>query len=306
MMQPSILWPLVIAMSAFALPDLAAPPSAGSLYWKAALSSRRKPSESPAVPHNTVMLKNLVLESEHIAAYNQVCELPEGTFAISYPQVVAAPLHMHVMTQGNFPLPLVGLVHLRNVINQKALLSAGNRYDVRVQIGDSRRSKLGIEVDLLTDYLADGESVWSAVTTVLHRIKSKDRGSKASAAAPTAVLAQYLPFNVSADTGRRYAPVAQDYNPIHLYPITAKALGFDRAIAHGMWSVARSLGLLLPQYVQSFGGMPAQLSIQFKQPLLLPGRVTLKHLDVGLGIDFDLLAREGGKTHLSGRLEGLI
>lgn len=293
------------AMPVHQLPDLSALPATGGLFWKAARSSRRKPGAEPVIPRNSVTLKNLVLRGEHVAAYNQVCELPEGTLAITYPQVVAAPLHMHVMTQPNFPLPLVGIVHLRNVIRQKALLSVGVPYDVQVQIGESRRTKLGIEVDLVTDYLSGGESLWTATTTVLHRIKVKERGSKAPAPPAAAVTAQYLPFSVPEDTGRRYAPVASDYNPIHLYPITARFLGFDRAIAHGMWSVARCLGLLLPDY----GGAPASLSIQFKQPLLLPGRVTLKQVSGGPGgqaVDFDLLSREGGKTHLSGRLEGLV
>jgi acyl dehydratase len=222
--------------------------------------------------------------------------------AMTYPQVVAAPLHMHVMTQANFPLPLVGLVHLRNRITQKAPLHVGVPYDVSVQIGESRRTKLGIEVDLLTTFLADGETLWSAVTTVLHRMKSLEKTRSAPPPPPVAVTARYQPFAAPEDTGRRYAAVSRDYNPIHLYPFTAKLLGFNRAIAHGMWSVARSLGLLLPDY----GGVPAELEIQFKQPLLLPGRVTLKQVRRGDGVDFDLLAREGGKTHLSGRLSGLI
>lgn len=290
-------------MPALVLPDLSVAPSVAPLFWKAALSSRRKPGDSPSIPNTSVTLKNFVLRGDDIAAYNAVCQLPEGAIAITYPQVVAAPLHMHVMTQPNFPLPLIGIVHLRNVITQRAHLSAGTPYDVRVQIGESRRSKLGIEVDLLTDYLADGESLWSAVTTVLHRVKAKGRGSKAPPpAALKAITASYQPFDVPENIGRRYAAVAQDYNPIHLYALTARFLGFDRAIAHGMWSVARSLGELLPTY----GGTPAKLSIQFKQPLLLPARVTLKEVKVGQGVDFDLLAREGGKTHLSGRLEGLI
>lgn len=289
-------------MSALALPDLSVLPKTGPLFWKAARSARRKPGDSPVIPANAVTLKNFALQAEHIAAYNAVCQLPAECLAITYPQVVAAPLHMHVMVQANFPLPLVGLVHLRNRITQHQPMAAGKPYDVQVQVGESRRTGLGIEVDLLTDYL-DGEKVlWTAVTTVLHRIKTQQRGAKVMTRPPPAVTAHYLPFDAPADTGRRYAPVAQDYNPIHLYPITAKFLGFDRAIAHGMWSVARSLGLLLPSY----GGMPAQLDVQFKQPLLLPGRVTLKHLRVGDGVDFELLAREGGKTHLSGRLTGLI
>lgn len=293
-------------MSAIVLPDLSVLPSTAPLFWKAALSSRRKPGESPEVPANVVTLKNFALQGDHIAAYNAVCQLPEGAIAITYPQVVAAPLHMHVMTQANFPLPLVGLVHLRNVITQKAALSAGTPYDVRVQVGESRRSKLGIEVDLLTDYLADGESLWSAVTTVLHRAKTKSRGSKAPPPTVAAVTAQYMPFSAPEDIGRRYAAVAQDYNPIHLHALTAKLLGFDRAIAHGMWSVARSLGLLLPAHIEAHGGSPTRLAIQFKQPLLLPGRVTLKQVQAGKAVDFDLLAREGGKTHLSGRLEGVL
>jgi acyl dehydratase len=293
-------------MPALVLPNLTTLPKTGPLFWKAALSSRRKPGQEPEIPNNVVTLKQLVLQADHIAAYNTVCELPEGTLAMTYPQVVAAPLHMHVMTQANFPLPLVGIVHLRNLITQKAPLEAGVPYDVRVQVGESRRTKLGIEVDLLTDYLDGDDVLWSAVTTVLHRIKSKARGAKSMVEVPPPVAAHYLPFKVPEDIGRRYAPVAQDYNPIHLYPLTAKFLGFDRAIAHGMWSVARSLGLLLPAYSEAFGGTPARMAIQFKQPLFLPGRVTLKQVTAGNGIDFDLLAREGGKTHLSGRLDGLV
>ena len=47
-----------------------------------------------------------------------------------------------------------------------------------------------------------------------------------------------------ADLGRRYAAVSGDRNPIHLYPLTAKALGFPRQIAHGMWSKARCVAAL--------------------------------------------------------------
>jgi acyl dehydratase len=107
---------------------------------------------------------------------------------------------------------------------------------------------------------------------------------------------------VPEDIGRRYVPVAKDYNPIHLYALTAKAFGFPRAIAHGMWSVARCLGELLPQLDHA----PSRLEVRFKQPLLLPSRVTLKFQTRNQGFDFDLLAREGGKLHLSGRLDGSL
>ena len=48
------------------------------------------------------------------------------------------------------------------------------------------------------------------------------------------------------------------------------------------------------------------LQDKLKQPLLLPSRVTLKFQARNQGFDFDLLAREGGKLHLSGRLDGSL
>ena len=51
-------------------------------------------------------------------------------------------------------------------------------------------------------------------------------------------------MRVPGDIGRRYAAVSGDRNPIHLYPLTARAFGFPRAIAHGMWLKARTLAAL--------------------------------------------------------------
>lgn len=288
--------------AALVLPDLTALPKTGPLFGRAALTARRKGKPSSGIPANAVTLRGLRFDPKHIAAYNAVCGLPEGTFALTYPQVLAAPLHMHVLIQPNYPFPLLGMVHIANVIEQKAAIDLDARYDLRVQVGESRRVPQGIEVDLRTELLAGTEPVWSAVTTVLHRLPGKPGARKSPPPAPPATAAQYRPFSVPEDIGRRYAPVAKDYNPIHLYALTAKAFGFPRAIAHGMWSVARCLGELLPQLEQA----PARLEVRFKQPLLLPSRVTLKFQARDQGFDFDLLAREGGKLHLSGRLDGSL
>jgi len=47
-------------------------------------------------------------------------------------------------------------------------------------------------------------------------------------------------FPVFKDTGLRFAAVVADYNPIHLYPWSAKLFGFKRAIAHGMFVAAKT------------------------------------------------------------------
>ncbi|WP_245784359.1 MaoC/PaaZ C-terminal domain-containing protein [Geodermatophilus amargosae] len=56
-------------------------------------------------------------------------------------------------------------------------------------------------------------------------------------------------------------------NPIHLSGPTARASGFRRAIAHGMWVTARALAALS-------GRLPDALTVDvgFREPLLLPRR----------------------------------
>lgn len=87
-------------------------------------------------------------------------------------------------------------------------------------------------------------------------------------------------------------------NPIHLSPLSARLFGYPRAIAHGMWSLARCAALLEPQ----LAGSPTRLDAAFKQPLFLPGRIALKHQAGAQGIDFSLLSRNADKVHLVGLL----
>ena len=73
--------------------------------------------------------------------------------------------------------------------------------------------------------------------------------------------------------GRRYGWLSGDLNPIHLADRGARMFGFDRAVAHGMWSMARAVaalgaGALAP---------PVQLHVEFKFPLFMPAVARLEH-----------------------------
>ncbi|MEV4947613.1 MaoC/PaaZ C-terminal domain-containing protein [Streptomyces sp. NPDC053755] len=96
-------------------------------------------------------------------------------------------------------------------------------------------------------------------------------------------------WHLASDLGRRYAGVSGDRNPIHLHPLTARAFGFPRTVAHGMWTFARCLAELDPD-----GGRPSARA-DFKAPVLLPGTVT--YATDGQG-HFRL--HRGGRTHLTG------
>ncbi len=277
---------------------LTALPDAQKLYLKAASTVLRRSKGRPSLPDLAVHVPGVNVDPEHLAQYDEICGFAaSGELPITFPHVMAGALHLHLMTQKPFPFPLLGLVHIRNQIRQTRPLLADERLDLDVRIGQSRDVRQGIEFDLLTDASVDGEVVWTEASTILHRIPGP-RGPVQRAPGVTAALTQYKKFAAPADIGRRYAAVGRDYNPIHLAPWSAKLFGFKRHIAHGMWSLAHCAALLQDE----LGQAPSELSVQFKQPLFLPGRAALKFGVSASGVDFALLAAGSDKTHLSGTL----
>ncbi len=276
-------------------------PAPGGLYSKALGTVGRKPGAAISIPKAEVAVACVRADGRKLAAYRKICGFENTSeLPITYPQVMAGPLHMWMMLRPEFPLPLMGLVHLRNEFEVKAPMAEGASYRVRVSVGGGRQTHLGFEADLVTQFEdEEGKLLYHALMTVLYRMKKKDGSPrKPKPPTPAAALAQYCSFEAPADIGRRYASISGDYNPIHMSGLTAKAFGFPRAIAHGMWSLARSAALL-----EQANGMAAhRLNVQFRQPLLLPGKVAVKYTNTGGGAEFQLLSRTSDKIHFSGSI----
>ena len=124
----------------------------------------------------------------------------------------------------------------------------------------------------------------------------EDHGSTDDDPSPTEVVPGRILWRLGGDVGRRYAGVSGDHNPIHLYPVTAKALGFPRQIAHGMWSLARCVAALENR-------LPDEVTVEaaFKKPILLPGTVGFGQDPVDDGIAFALTSPRSGAPHVVGR-----
>ena len=275
-------------------------PESGGLSLKAFGTLRRKPRADVALPRMAVSLDKVQFDAQRLRAYREICGFPEGgAVPITYPQVHAIGLQMHLLTQPQFPLPLIGLVHLKNRIVQERELGPDETPAMSVALVGDQVTERGREFDLQTTCTdGSGRAVWTAVATVLHRGKPGSKKRQGPPREEESHLSEYQAIEAPENIGRRYGRIAGDMNPIHLYPFTAKLLGFDRHIAHGMWTLARSCALLQPH----LGRAPRESTVQFRQPLFLPGRAALRYGPVGEGYDFTLIGRDSGKTHLNGSL----
>lgn len=282
-------------------------PSALPMMLRAALPAIPGVNQLPGIkksgdtlPELTFTRHDVPFDRARVAAYSEVCGFPlKDSVPITYPHMLAFPLHMAIMTDGSFPFPAMGLVHLENAITQHRAISVSERLQVTCRPANLRPHAKGRVFDILTTAHSGGELVWEETTTLL-RVGKGDKQATAPDRAFEVVPASGIEWNLPGDLGRRYAAVSGDHNPIHLYGVTAKAFGFPRQIAHGMWSTARCLAAL-------DGRLPDAVTVEvaFKKPVLLPGKVAFgsrRHED---GYAFSLTSPKSGAPHLLGRTTAL-
>jgi acyl dehydratase len=236
------------------------------------------------------------IERDRATEYAGVCGFPvKDTVALTYLHVLAFPLHMAILTDPTFPFPAVGAVHLANTITSHRPVGVGETVAVTVRADEVRAHPKGRTVDVVATIQCGAEVVWESTSTYLRR--GHGDADVVIAPGPTEIPPGRVTWGLPADLGRRYAAVSGDHNPIHLYALTAKALGFKRQIAHGMWSLARCVAALenrLPDAVTVDAG--------FRKPIFLPGSVGFgveRTTDGGLA--FALTSPQSGAPHLVGR-----
>ena len=276
--------------------ELNSPPRILPLYARAAAPMLPGASLLPflpggggEIPEIELVLAGVRAEPEAVAAYDRVCGFAlRDSLPPTYPHVLAFPLHMAVMADGDFPFGAVGLVHLENRIAQKRPIGAGEELTLTVRPTPLRPHAKGRTFSLLTEARVGEELVWESESTMLRRGNGDDGDAKKSygertpdsgPAASVADLPASAEWRLGGDLGRRYAAVSGDRNPIHMHALAAKPLGFPAAIAHGMWTKARCLAALGPRLPDSF-----TVEVAFRRPILLPG-----------GVEFGSRT-EGGRT----------
>ncbi|HVL01211.1 MAG TPA: MaoC/PaaZ C-terminal domain-containing protein [Dongiaceae bacterium] len=278
-------------------------PSTLNLYLRAATAKKAGRLQGDALPKVKVCLKNATANPKKLAMYRQVCGFPvSGSMPVTYPHILAFPLHMEILVNPLFPFPLLGLVHVRNEITQYRAIGNQEPLDIECELAGPHTVAKGLEFDIVTKVFGGGKLVWESVSTNLFRTKGNGEEKKDGEKKEDNFSADNIDFwNVPENIGRRYAKVSGDTNLIHIHAITAKMFGFPRAIAHGMWSKARALGALDSHLSKG----PFKVSVAFKLPVFLPNKVQFLYTSTGDHIEFRIKDQQGIKPHMAGTIETL-
>ena len=209
---------------------LAAVPSLSSLYANALGRSARlmvRPlTQSTTLPDVVYRVADVPVDAEQLVSYQRVLgdvaasdRLPAG-----FVHVLGFPVAMAVMAREDFPLPLLGMVHVANRVDQLRALHIGEALEVRAWAEHLAAHRKGTQVELVvevTGSAADGVA-WRGRSTYLARGRTLP-GLPAAPETPSAgtawgqeLLQPTAQWHLGADTGRRYAEVSGDRNPIHM------------------------------------------------------------------------------------------
>jgi acyl dehydratase len=276
--------------------ELDSAPNLPALFARAAVTARGRGGD---LPDTRLARTGVDVDPAQLAAYNRVCGFGlADVLPPTYPHILTFPLQVALMSDKAFPLALVGLVHVRNRIEVLRPIGTGETLDLEVWAERFAAHRAGATVDLCAKVSVGGAEVWRGRSTYLARKASApDDAPESEVAVEVGELpAGTIRWRVDGDTGRRYARVSGDVNPIHMSSLSAKALGFKKAIAHGMWLKARVLAALE-------GRLPAAMAVDvgFKKPLFLPSTVTLATAAVPPeGWDVAVRNEKVGTEHLVG------
>ena len=235
--------------------------------WRAALHRGAGIAPGQSIPPLLARAARIPGDAE---AYRRVCGFAAADpLPPTWPAVAARGLQLAVMTAASFPLPVLGIVHVRQQIRWTRPLAADEPLAACCRVEGHRVVRGGGEVDLHTDVTAGAEVVWSAVTTILSRAIPGDGVRRPRPELPIFVPTRTATWTLPADHGRTYAAVSGDWNPIHVHPLTARMFGFRRPIMHGWWLLARALAELGDDLPRA-----GSLDVRFFAPVALPGAVS--------------------------------
>jgi acyl dehydratase len=264
------------------------------------LRSRKRMVAVEALPEVSFVVPSVIVDADHLSQYCDICGFKESKdVPFIYPQILTFGLMLEFMGSEYCPWPAAGMVHLVNRIEQHNPLFIGDDLRIELSTGDLFRHEKGQMFNIKFQVLRGGHLVWQATQSTLCRVVKQPVGEQYRSVMHSETrLSRQASFSIPANIGRRYGKVSGDVNPIHLTNLTARAFGFKRAIAHGMWTKARALSALLPEGITE----RAMAEVEFKLPLYLPGTVSLWSNRSAKCAKFELRDRQGEKPHLRGQL----
>ncbi|ALK99632.1 hypothetical protein AB595_12920 [Massilia sp. WF1] len=234
----------------------------------------KRPGAAPAGPASATTVHRLErLDPGHVARYRAALGFTGTHVPLTYCYLLAQRAHLATMLGRSFPFRLAGAIHVDNALNGGIQPDAGRPLElvtgVRIAPPGHGHSAGAVHAVLETRATQKGVLVFACASTYL--VARGERGGPRAAPPPAPALTALASWQLDAASGRAYAALSGDWNPIHLWPWSARMMGLTTPIIHGMHTLGRACAEL-----ERAGGRPLRhLDGRFRAPIGLGSRATL-------------------------------
>lgn len=277
-------------------------PSAVPYMARGMLPVKRRASLAPQL---TARWHGHRVDRDEFASFNRIAGLAPGaaTLPLLYPHAIGFRLAMAILTHPRFPVPIWGVLQIRNHLGQHRPLSIEEPLDFETRVMSGRPVAKGAEFDLRTTVRVAGELAWEGVVTFLTRGRFGDPGPAVPLARSPVVAGPVVAgWQMRNADHWKLGQLTGDYNGIHMWDWYARRFGFRRALYHP----PRVLGECLARLPRPAGSSDhdgrMRLDAWLKGPVPHGARVRLHAETCATASTFALYAGDD-RPSIVGRLE---
>jgi acyl dehydratase len=209
------------------------------------------------------------------------------------------------------PLPLGAMVHVSTDMVWARPLPPGDAIRCRVELDRVEHTPRGLKLTVLSrNWMGAGQLCSQGSSVFMVRTRASADGDSPrpprdpDPAPDEAGWTELAHWPLRASAGRRYARVSGDYNPIHLWPWTARPFGFRAPILHGYATAARTAHTLISQRLRGDPTALRRMHIAFRAPLPLPSTAVLLIDEATAEHRFRVAAMDGATVYAEGTYGG--
>ncbi len=257
----------------------------------------RSPGLGRGVPAIAARWRHRV-DAAELKRFHALSGLPESeALPLLYLHTMGFPLHMAILTQPAFPVPIWRVLQVRNHILQHAPLARDATLDIAARIASHRILEKGAEFDLHTTVHDGATLAWESLNTFYARGRHGAPTARATAPAPKVSPGATARWRLPVGGGWCYGRLSGDFNPLHLWSGYARRRGFGGAFFHPQ----RVLGQCLARLPRA-EALPLRLDAWLKGPVFYGALVAL-HRETGAdGTRFALHVNEDERPAIVGHL----
>lgn len=229
----------------------------------------KRPAPAPTTPIGATFRLDRI-DIDHVRRYQAAFGFQGDAIPLTFFYLLAQRAQLATMLACPIPFRIPGLIHVENRLALHGSIGLETPLALSTTLQLPPAAANGARHCVLATRAFDGERlVFACDSTYL--IARGSRSGRAAPAPDTPSGAALGEWTVAPDAGRRYAALSGDWNPIHLWPWSARLMGMRAPIIHGAHTLAKACALL-----QATSGRDIDtLWCRFRQPVPLGAHVAL-------------------------------